>query len=106
MKHITALILALSAFSAQADEWTGADKALHFTLGAAISAGVGVHYRDPMKGFLVGAGVGIAKELLDKPGGGSMSGKDAAVTILGAAVGAAGAHVIISPRFIGYRTEF
>lgn len=65
-----------------------------------------MHTRSPMTGFWAGAAAGAAKELLDSTGSGQCSLQDLAVTLLGAAIGAAGSHVIVSPQFIGYRREF
>lgn len=92
--------------SAPRDSWTGQDKALHFGLGAAIAAGVGVHTGDPWKGFYAGAAAGVLKEALDATGTGQVSGRDLVVTVLGAAVGASGSKLVIGRRFIGVRTEF
>lgn len=112
MKTVSTLLAALLiGTSAHAgctarDGWRGYDKSLHLTLGATIATSVGVHTRSPMTGFWAGAAAGAAKELLDATGSGQCSAQDLVVTLLGAAIGATGAHVIVSPRFIGYRREF
>lgn len=78
---------------AMADEWTGRDKQLHFVGGAAIAAAVTAATHDEWLGFAAGTAVGIAKEIADEQRYGGASGKDAAVTALGALVGA---------RFMGW----
>lgn len=92
--YVTAIIVGLlSAASVQArcitnDRWTGPDKVQHLAIGAGISWVGTLHTKDPMKGFYWGAAAGIAKELLDADGSGTCSLQDAAVTVVGAAIGA------------------
>lgn len=61
MKHIAAIIFALYAVSAHADEWTGQDKAKHVAVGADIATAVTVATDSELYGFLAGASVGAAK---------------------------------------------
>jgi len=70
------------------DAWTGYDKNQHFAIGAAFGMGGTLHAGNRWHGFALGAGVGLLKELADSDGRGTCSLQDAAVTILGAAVGA------------------
>jgi putative lipoprotein len=88
------------------DAWTGPDKTKHFAVGVALgSAGV-LAFNEPHKAFLVGAGIGLAKELYDRRGGGTCSAQDFAVTALGAAAGAYGTAWIVTPNFVGYARRF
>lgn len=116
MKNAIAFLLAccVSATSLakciKNDAWTGPDKKLHLIVGTfAGSAGTMV-FKDPHKGFLLGAGIGLAKELYDAKGGGTCSFQDFAVTALGAAAGAYGTAWLVLPRkdgvFVGYATRF
>ena len=93
MKTISALILSLSALSAQAwtgsDSWTTPDKTKHLAIGAGIGLVVSAASDSWRAGAAAGCAVGIAKELQDgRSAGRTQSYKDAAVTCLGAAVGA------------------
>lgn len=73
-----------------ADEWTGPDKTIHLTVGALAASITTAATANPVKGFAVGCGVGFAKELYDSQHRSvhTVSGKDFAVTCLGAAIGA------------------
>lgn len=95
-------------FLAQADEWTGRDKALHFVGGAAIGAAVTLATDKPMYGVAAGAAVGLAKELYDTQHRATHtpSAKDLVVTVLGAAVGSYATHLVIRKNFVGYRLNF
>lgn len=105
---ITALALAAlpSAACTTADKWTGPDKNKHILAGAAIGAAGTLVFDSPHKGFLLGAAVGIAKELHDRKGGGTCSLQDGVMTALGAAAGAYGTAWIVAPRkngvFVGF----
>jgi len=94
MKTISALILSLSALSAQAwtgsDSWTTPDKTKHLAIGAGIGLVVSAASDSWRAGAAAGCAVGIAKELQDGRSNNAhtQSYKDAAVTCLGAAVGA------------------
>jgi uncharacterized protein YfiM (DUF2279 family) len=83
------------------DRWLGEDKALHIAGTALIAGWVGTATNDPMKGFLWGAGVGVAKEVLDSSGQGTCSAQDLAASLLGAGIGAAGAKWVLIPRSHG-----
>lgn len=92
------------------DQWKGADKALHFAGGAAVAMVATMHTRDPMQGFMWGAGVGLAKEVLDSTGNGNCSAQDFLVTVAGAGIGAVAGKWLIIPKrdglAVAYRTEF
>lgn len=88
------------------DAWVGPDKTKHFAVGVAMgSAGV-LAFSDPRRAFILGASVGLAKELVDRGGRGTCSFQDFAVTALGAAAGAYGTAWIVTPTFIGYARRF
>lgn len=87
-RTLVAAALACIAFSAHADEWTGRDKNLHFAGGAAIATAVTAATGNEWHGFLAGTAAGLAKEVHDATGRGQVSGKDFAVTALGAFAGA------------------
>jgi putative lipoprotein len=93
-----AVALALSPVRAHAqttDPWFSADKALHFSLSAALGAGgygLGAAcFDDPwpriVAGVSIGLGAGVAKELLDLAGYGEPSWRDLAWDALGTGVG-------------------
>lgn len=102
--------LALAAFPAAActtaDSWTGPDKNKHVLAGVAIGSAGTLVFKDPHKGFLLGAAVGVAKEIYDRKHGGTCSLQDGVMTALGAAAGAYGTAWIIAPRkngvFVGF----
>jgi uncharacterized protein YfiM (DUF2279 family) len=106
MKRIIIAALSALTLTAQADEWTGRDKNIHFVGGALVSATV--FAATGHEGYAFGAGVaaGLAKELYDTGGRGTVSFKDFAVTALGAYVGTKSAGWIISPTRIVYRMSF
>lgn len=105
MRYIIALIIAMSG-SAHADSWTGSDKDKHAIAGLAISAAVAAATK-PAYGIAAGCAVGLAKEAADRyTPGRQVSAKDAAVTCLGAAVGAYVPGLLVSSRSIGYRWSF
>jgi uncharacterized protein YfiM (DUF2279 family) len=95
-----AVILALVLVtSAHADEWTGADKSKHFMAGAAVAGSVTAITGKPWQGFAAGAIVGALKEASDwRSAGHTVSGKDFAVTALGAAAAAYTGGLIITYR--------
>ncbi len=99
------LLLALALASSPAlagpciknDAWTGPDKTKHLIAGAALGAAGTLAFQNAQTGLLLGAGVGLAKELVDRRGSGTCSLQDFAVTVAGAAAGAYGAKVVILP---------
>lgn len=82
------LALALLCAPAIAEDWTGKDKQLHLAGGIAVAAAVTAATGDEWKGFLASTAVGVAKEVYDSTGRGHVSAKDAAVTAIGALIGA------------------
>ena len=77
------------------DPWWGRDKALHFSVSAAISVGsyaVAIPLWEPPSvravfAASIGLGVGIAKELFDATGAGDPSWRDLAWDAIGVATG-------------------
>ncbi len=86
-KIITTALCILTFNSAKADEWTGKDKKFHLAAGTAISSITTFYSKDSTLGFLVGTGAGVAKEVYDSQRNGDASGKDLAVTMIGAYIG-------------------
>jgi len=107
IKSILYVVLSLPFF-AQADEWTGRDKTLHFLGGAAVGAAVTMYTDKPMYGIAAGAAVGLAKELYDTQHRSTHtpSAKDLVVTVLGAAAGSYASWLIIRKDFVGVQTTF
>ena len=110
MKKILATILVCFAASTYADEWTTPDKRAHLASGVLVSAAVTQYTNSAGTGFVAGCGVGIAGELIDAANAGSIhskhvSFKDAAVTCLGAYVGAQ-TSIWISPNRITWHITF
>jgi VanZ family protein len=105
MRLIIALMLML-ATSAHADQWTGQDKDKHAIAGIAIAAAVSAATK-PAYGIAAGCAVGVAKEVADHyTPGKQVSAKDAAVTCLGAAVGAYVPGLMIGSRSVGFKITF
>jgi hypothetical protein len=90
--------------------WRGNDKQLHALVG--MSAGAAGTYvtGSAWTGFWIASGLALAKEALDASGMGQCSSHDAAITILGGALGAvaAGWHLRVTPRgtSLTYSTSF
>ena len=101
-------VLFLLPFFAQADEWTGRDKNLHFLGGAAVGAAVTLATDKPMYGIAAGAAVGLAKELYDAKHRSTHtpSTKDLLATVAGAAAGSYASWLIIRKDFVGIRLTF
>lgn len=110
MKTLLAALLASLAVNAYADEWTTPDKRAHLAAGVLVSTAVTQYTNSAGTGLVAGCGVGIAGELLDAANAGSIhskhvSFKDAAVTCLGAYVGAQ-TSIWISPNRITWHITF
>lgn len=99
------LALSLLCTAAHADEWTGKDKQLHFVGGVAVAAAVTAATGDEWKGFIASTAVGFAKEVYDSTGRGQVSGKDFAVTALGAFVGAKFTGWALGPNYVKYTVK-
>jgi putative lipoprotein len=92
----------LACRSAAADDWLGADKALHFGASAAIAGGAyGAAipiFEEPLPRAVAAGSAAVAlgagKELADLAGAGDPSWKDFAWDLVGAAVGVAVAVVL------------
>ncbi len=100
---IAALSLAPRVSRAQTeDPWLGPDKALHFSVSAAIAGGgygvtAALDQDRPLRfaiGGALGVGAGVAKELLDLAGSGDPSWKDLTWDLLGVATGLALAFAV------------
>lgn len=96
------LALALLCAPAIADEWHGKDKQLHLVGGAAIAAAVTAGTRNEWHGFLAGTASGLLKEVYDSTGRGHVSAKDAAVTAIGALIGARFTGWVLSGNRLTY----
>lgn len=93
MRHLIGVLLCALCLDASAgcranDRWHGDDKAQHLMAGAGIAWFATLHTADPWKGFAWGAGVGLAKEMVDAAGLGDCSLQDFAVTAIGAGIAA------------------
>lgn len=93
---------------AKADDWTGADKTLHFAAGAGIASAVTLATDSPAKGFAAGVAVGLAKEVYDTQHRDrhTPSVKDFLVTAAGAGVGSWATGVVIRRDFVGFQRRF
>lgn len=108
MRNAILYVVLLLPFLAQADEWTGRDKTLHFLGGAAIGAAVTVATDNPTYGIAAGAAVGLAKELYDTQHKSTHtpSAKDLIATIAGAAVGSYASWLVIRKDYVGISLTF
>lgn len=92
------------------DQWRGADKQLHALAGGGIAFAVTLHTADPWRGFLWGAGAGLAKEAIDAAGHGDCSLQDLAVTAAAAGVAAYTGGLIVTRvqgrTLVAYSTAF
>ncbi|HET8695778.1 MAG TPA: hypothetical protein VFM33_13985 [Aquabacterium sp.] len=102
-----AAAVAICMQPAQADEWTGKDKAAHAQAGALIGGIAAAASQSPTVGCLMAAAAGISKEVWDAhhPGH-DPSAKDAIVTTAAGCLSAKVVGVVIGPRFIGFKKEF
>lgn len=103
---ITAALL-LAATAAHADDWHGADKALHLRAGTAIALAGTTLTGSPLLGMGLGCGAGLAKEMADMRHREThdVSAKDAVVTCLGASLGAA-TGLLITPGGLYWSARF
>lgn len=112
MKALAFLLLLTQCSPVPAEPWTGKDKALHLVAGAALASAGTAITKDPWKGFAIGCTAGVLKEAYDSahPATHTVSVKDAAVTCVGAALGASGTHWVLQryggKMFVAYNTEF
>lgn len=103
VKHLLATALIAATASANADEWTGADKTKHVVAGAAVSSIVTSVTKNELHGFLAGVAVGVGKELYDAHGSGHPSMKDLAWTVAGSYMGAKLGGFFVAPAPKGFR---
>lgn len=101
-----AILLAILPSLSHSEPWHGPDKNLHLAAGLGISLSYSLLTDKPRDGFLVGCGVGVAKELYDAMdrANHSPSAKDALITCAGAALGSTSWR--ISRNRILYKKEF
>lgn len=92
---------------AQADEWTGKDKAGHAQAGALIG-GIAAASQSPAVGCLFAVGAGIAKEAYDTqhPDKHTASYKDATVTAAFGCLAAKFTSLVVGPNQIIWKKEF
>ena len=93
---------------AQADEWTGKDKAGHAQAGALIGGIAAAASQSPTVGCLFAVGAGIAKEAYDSqhPDKHTASYKDATVTAAFGCIAAKFTSLVVGPNRIVFRKEF
>lgn len=116
--HKTILGLAVAALSLSAQAGQEHNHADHAALGglatgghyagrvlggAVIAGGVTLATENAWAGFAVGTAAGLAHAAR---GDRSLKGSDVLAAAVGAGIGAYGTHLIIAPRFVGYRREF
>lgn len=92
---------------AQADDWTGKDKAQHAQAGALIGGIAAAAAQSPTVGCLMSAGAGLAKEAYDamNPSKHTASFKDFAVTSLAGCLTAKVSGLVIGPGFVIFKKE-
>lgn len=93
---------------AQADDWTGKDKAGHAQAGALIGGIAAAAAQSPTVGCLMAAGAGLAKEAYDAqhPDKHTASYKDATVTAAFGCLAAKFTSLVVGPNRIVFRKEF
>ena len=109
MRHfllISSILLSSSVFAQ--DSWTSEDKKQHFVVGAVLGSTALVVTKSETIGYLVGCGTGLAKEAYDQQHKNrhTPSGKDFAVTCLGAVVGVKATGWAFHRRGISYTASF
>ena len=99
MKKLLFILLFPTVCFAQ-DKWIARDKFFHLTVGTAIGGAGTFIFDDARVGFALGCGVGVLKEVYDKqhPDIHTASWKDAAVTCLGAGLGAGGMRWMLTKQ--------
>lgn len=98
---------ASTARADKADPWFGRDKASHFSISLALAvggyeAGAGLFRTPPPRlatGAVVALSAGVAKELMDRRGGGDPSWRDFSWDVIGTATGLAVAWLIDTYAF-------
>ena len=102
-----AAVVAIYCQPAQADEWTGKDKAGHAQAGALIGGIAAAASQSPTVGCLMAVGAGIAKEAYDSQNQGhTASYKDATVTAAFGCLAAKFTSLVVGPNRIVFRKEF
>ena len=103
-----AAVVAIVCQPAQADDWTGKDKAGHAQAGALIGGIAAAASKSPTVGCLFAVGAGIAKEAYDTqhPDKHTASYKDATVTAAFGCLAAKFSSLVVGPNRIWFRKEF
>lgn len=102
-----AAAVAIVCQPAQADEWTGADKAQHVAGSALLGTVAGVAIKDKWTAFALAMVPGVAKEIWDsKHPNHTASFKDLAADAVGAAIGIYTGNCVIRNQSITCRVEF
>lgn len=93
---------------AQADDWTGKDKAGHAQAGALIGGIAAAASQSPTVGCLMAAGAGLAKEIYDTqhPDKHTASVKDFTVTTVAGCLTAKVSGLVFGPGFIWFKKEW
>jgi len=93
---------------AQADEWTGKDKAGHAQAGALIGGIAAAASQSPTVGCLFAVGAGLAKEAYDTqhPDKHTASARDFTVTAVAGCLAAKVTGLVFGPGFVFFKKEF
>lgn len=102
-----AAVVAIVCQPAQADDWTGKDKAQHAQAGALIGGIAAAAAQSPTVGCLMSAGAGLAKEIYDAqhPDKHTASFKDFTITSLAGCLTAKVSGLVIGPGFVIFKKE-
>lgn len=104
---ISVALTFLACGVAQADDWTGKDKAQHAQAGALIGGIAAAAAQSPTVGCLMAAGAGLAKEIYDtQHPGHTASAKDFTVTAVAGCLAAKVTGLVFGPGFVFFKKEF
>jgi uncharacterized protein YfiM (DUF2279 family) len=103
VKTTTILAAALLTTAAQAQTTTERD-ALRFAGSGLVAAAVTLQTQAPLFSFAASIGAGLLMSAID--GRGRLRGRDVAIAMAGAAAGVTFGNVILTPRYIAYRSSF
>lgn len=82
------------------------DKQKHFVGSIAMASAATAATKSGWAGFAISTAIGGAYEIADSKRDKCGSWQDFAYDLIGSALGASGTHILIGPRFIGWRQEF
>jgi hypothetical protein len=107
MKLIPILLLAAApAFGCTSTEWNSDHKKIHF-VGEAVATLIAINITgDTAKGVLIGAGIGLAREIQKKASGYDCEWSSMAWDALGIGLGVAGSKVFVSPTQGGAKITY